>query len=162
VILSVFRFFFETAGYIRYPHVFRYLVTSYTLFPEVLMTDTHLHRSHHNLKAFRSAFAIHNDLYWVSRSFPVRLDFSLTRPMRTTSMHIAEEIEAAWRSRHDLPRFDVHIARAQEEAALLDQYLLRAREEDVLSMPDYLAFTTRIESLQLYIRRLPRQVSIAA
>jgi hypothetical protein len=126
------------------------------------MTDTHLHRSHLNLKAFRSAFTIHNDLYWVSRSFPVRLDFSLTRPMRTTSMHIVEEVEHAWRARHDLPRFQVHIARAQEEAAMLDQYLLRAREEDVLSVTDYLAFTARIETLQIYIRRLPRQVAIAA
>jgi hypothetical protein len=125
------------------------------------MTDSHLHRSHHNLKAYRSAFTLHTDVFWISRGFPVRLDFSLTRPMRNASEHIVEEILQAWRSRHDETRFAAHLGRALEEVNVLDLYLLRAREEDVLPTSDYIAFTSRLSVVSSHIKRLPRQISIS-
>lgn len=126
------------------------------------MTDSLHHRSYHNLKAFRSAFTLHTDLFWLSRGFPVSLDFSLTRPMRAASEHVIDEVLAAWRSRSDTVLFDVHLHRALDQVRILEQYLVRARAEEVVGASDFLAFSSRIENLSSLIKRLPRHVSVAA
>jgi hypothetical protein len=125
------------------------------------MTDAHLHRSHNNLKAYRSAFTLHTDVFWISRGFPIRLDISLTRPMRSTAQRVVDEVLTAWRARHDGPTFEVHLRRAAEECDMLELYLLRAREEDVLSTGDFLAFTSRLSTVKSHIKRLPGFVSVS-
>lgn len=119
------------------------------------MTDSHLHRSHFNLKAYRTAFTLHTDVFWISRGFPTRLQTSLTRPMRQTSQTAVDEILKAWRNRDDAEVFASHLDRALEQVAFLGQYFLRAREEEVISSNDYVAFTARLGTIDGHIRRLP-------
>jgi hypothetical protein len=81
--------------------------------------------------------------------------------MRLTSQNVVDEILRAWRSRHDGEAFEKHLTHALDDVAFLGQYFLRAREEDVISSSDYVAFTSRLGMIDGHVRRLPHYASVS-
>lgn len=120
-----------------------------------MQSVTHSHRSYHNLKAFQAASDLCADLFWQSRTFPSSLQRSLTAPLRDRAFRVYQSVLRVWRHRHDVRRAESYVDLALDEIWMLQQYVLRAREEEVLREGEFERTSERIRALQVQVRRLP-------
>lgn len=120
-----------------------------------MQSITHSHRSYHNLKAFQAASDLCADLFWQSRSFPSSLHRSLTAPLRDRAFRVYQAVLRVWRHRHDVHRAEMYVELALDEIWMLQQYVLRAREEEVLRTGEFDRLSVRLQALQVQVRRLP-------
>lgn len=119
-----------------------------------MLSVTHAHRSYHNLKAYRSASDLCSVLFWQSRTFPSSLYNSLTRPLRERSFRVFQAVLRIWKNRHNGSRTEFRVERALDEIWMLRQYVIRAREEEVLTIARFDEINSRLDDLTALVQRL--------
>lgn len=119
-----------------------------------MLSVTHAHRSFRNLRAHRCASDLCSLLFWQSRTFPSSLYNSLTRPLRERSFRVYQAVHRVWKSRHDTSRLELRVALALDEIWMLRQYVIRAREEEVLEPERFDLLNDRLDELVRHVHRL--------
>src|SRR5690554_1105086 len=80
-----------------------------------MLKAAHPHRSYHNLKAYQTASDLCADLFWRSRSFPARLQNSLTVPLRDQAFRVYKSVLRSWKYRNEEQHIGTCIDRALDD-----------------------------------------------
>lgn len=120
-----------------------------------MLKAAHPHRSYHNLKAYQTASDLCADLFWRSRSFPARLQNSLTVPLRDQAFRVYKSVLRSWKYRNEEQHIGTCIDRALDDIWVLEQYVLRAREEEVVRDEEFRMLIERVAHLKDLVSRLP-------
>ncbi len=110
-----------------------------------------------NLRAYRCAADLAQDLFWITRRFPQAEQAALTGPLRRTARAISVHVMQGWNRRYHGPAFRAHLGEAHTACSRLGQWLDRAYERRYLSDDEHEALRAREAELHCMLRRLRDQ-----
>ncbi|QXD14472.1 four helix bundle protein [Rhodocaloribacter litoris] len=110
--------------------------------------------SHRNLRAYRRAWDLASDLFWLTRRFPGGGRNMIADQLRRHAEAIPEAIGDAWTHRHDATLFHMHLNEALEACRRLALWLEVARACENLSPDEHRILTTRRDRVERLITLL--------
>lgn len=124
------------------------------MFERDMQASPLLHRTHHNLKAFRRASALASDVCWITRHLPSFAPPTLGEDLRRAARAIPAAIARGWGSRHDAAVFIRQRDRAWQACVRLRFWLSAAFEHGCLTEEQYQVLERRTEEISRLLRRL--------
>ncbi len=108
----------------------------------------------HNLKAYRRACDLADDVFWMTRRFPPPAQARLIRELRHAADAISVEVEKAWEHLEHRPTYELHLDGAQSACAYLGLWLNFSLEAKYLTLDQYETLLHRNHALQQAVNQL--------
>jgi four helix bundle protein len=115
--------------------------------------------SYRDLRVYQAAFQLQQDIFVISKEFPVEEKYSLTDQIRRSSRSIGANLAEAWKKRRYKAHFISKLTDSDAETAETQHWLLTACKCDYLKNENYNELIRRCNEIESMLGKMMREAN---